>query len=215
MPVFLQEESAEGAVRAVMYFASGYWWITSASGGAADSLPGSYWIARGAGSAEGDVALAPGAYACDFDNVHWCFPATTGGRANAFVHVDSHSAVVESCMAELSVRLAELTLRFEESQRLLKVRDATILSLEGSRQWTNYQPSGSGSWTAGQAAGSGSGASQQASSASQQAWEYWTPRAEKEVKSGWLNKCVALLYAVEIHDTKRLTYLLKLSIGCI
>ena len=86
MPVFLQAETGR-AIRAVMFFASGYWWITSSTGGTALSFPGSLWIARGAATAGCDVPLEVGPYACDFDNIQWCFPATTGGRANGFVHV--------------------------------------------------------------------------------------------------------------------------------
>jgi hypothetical protein len=210
MPVFLQADTGR-AIRAVMFFASGYWWITSTSGGAEPlSYPGSLWIARGC--IQLNYPMEPSPEACNFDNINWCFPATTGGRANGFVQVDSQMAVVEAANAELAGRLADMELRFQESQSLLKVRDAKILSLEGSNQWSNWQPSGSASasasgdsWTAGQSAGSSSSA-----------WGSWNPARypEKELKSGWLNKCVAMMYAVEIRDIKRLQHLLYTSIGC-
>jgi hypothetical protein len=209
MPVFLQEDTGR-AIRAVMFFSDGYWWITSTSGGPEPSSYPQFWIARGC--IQLNYPMEPGQEACNFHNINWCFPATTGGRANGFVHVEPQMAVVEAANAELAGRLADMELRFQESQSLLKARDAKILSLEGSNQWSNWQPSGSASgsasgdsWTAGQSAGSSSSA-----------WGSWNTQRypEKELKSGWLNKCVAMMYAVEIRDIKRLQRLLHTSIGC-
>ena len=202
MPVFLQAETGR-PIRTIMYFASGYWWITSCSGGVEPgSYPGSLWIARGC--IQLNFPMEPGPEACNFENIRWCFPATTGGRANGFVHVDSLMAVVELEKAELAGQLADLEARFKLQAEELKARDAKILSLEGSSQWTNYQPSGSASASTDNWQPAGS------------AWDSWQPTRypEKEVKSGWLNKCVALLYAVEIRDTKRLNFLHKVFLGC-
>jgi hypothetical protein len=209
MPVFLQEDTGR-AIRAVMFFSDGYWWITSTSGGPQLSSYPQSWLARGCFGLH--HPMEPGHQACDFHNINWCFPATAGGRANGFVHVEPEMAGLEAANAELAGRLADMELRLEESQSLLKLRDAKILSLESSNQWSNWQPSGSASasasgdsWTAGQSAGSSSSA-----------WGSWNPARypEKELKSGWLNKCVAMMYAVEIRDIPRLKHLLHTSIGC-
>ena len=209
MPVFLQEDTGR-AIRAVMFFSDGYWWITSTSGGPQLSSYPQSWLARGCFGPR--HPMEPGHQACDFHNINWCFPATTGGPANGFVHVEPQMAVVEAANAHLAGRLADMELRLEESQSLLKLRDAKILSLEGSNIWSNWQPSGSASgsasgdsWTAGQSAGS-----------SYSAWGSWNPGRypEKELKSGWLNKCVAMMYAVEIRDIPRLKHLFTVSIGC-
>jgi hypothetical protein len=210
MPVYLQEDTGR-AIRAIMFFSDGYWWITSTSGGPKLSSCPQAWLARGCYGL--GHPMEPGHKACDFHNINWCFPATTGGPANVGVHVEPTMAVMESANAHLSVRLAEMELRYEA---ILKEKDARILSLEGSQSWSSWQP--------GQPSGSASGADRgwdswqpgQSAGSSSSAWGSWNTQRypEKELKSGWLNKCVAMLYAVEIRDLPRLQHLFNVSIGC-